>query len=758
MPTDLPTRGAAHLALRRWWHVALASTITLLAVLLGFGAPAAAHADQGRDDPAPPLIVVGLGSLRWSEVDAHTTSNLWELLHSSDAHAGSIVVRATSSTTCPVDGWLTVSAGRRAGGAERGQPCAHMPITANPVRASAWPDYLHAAASSPYGAQPGTLGQVLAAGNIPAAALGPGAVVAITQPDGTLADPQLADGAPLVETTTRTATAGALKAGARLVVVDAASGIDDELRVRRTSSEAATAREVASAVDAQLGAVLQAARDADEPVRVIAMGLFDRYRVPSLHVYAAATITGSQSAPGQTLAALTSAATRQPALTQTTDLLPTIATHFHLSLPTTAVGSPIVAADTQLRAADLAADQADYNLHLDRSRAAVPWFYPLYLIAIFALLIASAVTFATPMRSRISARSHLALAFAALTCASMPLGVYLVDQLPWWRTDASTSLVLVGVSLAAALLAGIALGIGGARHVALPAGLLGAALWMVLVVDALLGAPLQRTALMGSFATVGGRFYGVNNTSFVLLAASGLLTAALFAERSRSPRRGAIWFVVIGLITVVVDGAPAIGADFGGPPALVPAFVIAALLAAGVRLGWWRVVSVLGATGVIVTAIALVDYWQPEAERTHLGRLVQSVVDGEAGQLILRKAGANLSILFSSYFTLSALASTAFLIVLYLASRPGAKKRHVAWRYRWVMDRNAGLPARIATLRPTAIGMATAFTLGFMLNDSGSSIPATGLAFALPALLATIHLLAAKHTAGLPARGTKRHR
>ncbi|MDO5700807.1 MAG: hypothetical protein Q4P36_04975 [Bowdeniella nasicola] len=758
-----PARGAAHqppIGVRtdapHRWRARLAATLTaLLTVLIALAAPASAEPAPSRDEAPTPLILVGLGALRWSDVDPQTTPHLWGLMHAGDAHAGSIVVRALSSTTCPADAWLTVSAGRRAAGAPRGEACAAMPIASSPIRAEDWSDYLEAAATADYGAAPGTLGAMLADGAIRTAALGPGAVLALTQPDGSLADPDLATSAPLTASRALDATRAALDSGARFITVDAASGVDEEQRVYPAVPTApayddAAAREIARTLDSHLGAVVQAAREAGGPVRVIAAGLSDRYRRPSLHVYAAGTITGPAASDSPTVATIASAATRQPALTQTTDVLPTIATHFGLPLPSSAVGSPIHSSGTHLSAELLAADQADYDLHLDRSRAAVPWFYPLYLFAVFALVSASALTLAEPLRRRLEPSIHRSLAFAALTCQAVPLGVYLVDRLPWWRLTSTTAFVLAGVALASAAVAALALSLTCLRrtcHVALPAGLLGATLWMVLVIDALLGAPLQRTALMGSFATVGGRFYGVNNTSFVLLTASGFITAALCAHLLSSRRARAAAFVVVGLITVVIDGAPSIGADFGGPPALVPAFTIGALLVAGVRLTWQRVLGVLLATGAVVAAISLADYARPAAERTHLGRLVQSVVDGEAGQLIYRKAAANLSILFSSYFTLAALVAVAFLAVLYLASRPGTAGAAPARSYRWVMDHQDGLPAAISVLRPTAIGLAVALALGFALNDSGIVIPAIGLGLALPALLSAIHLMAARDAA-----------
>ena len=63
--------------------------------------------------PGESLVVVGLGGLSWDDVNAKDTPVLWGLLR--DGSAASVSVRAVDPTTCPADGWSTVSAGEAAG-------------------------------------------------------------------------------------------------------------------------------------------------------------------------------------------------------------------------------------------------------------------------------------------------------------------------------------------------------------------------------------------------------------------------------------------------------------------------------------------------------------------------------------------------------------------------------------------------------------------------------------------------------------------
>ena len=81
--------------------------VAFLAVALG-AVPAAA------DDDAPAasdLVLVGVGGLHWSDVDRTTTPTLWRM--NTEGSVGSISVHTGSPVTCPVDAWLTISAGRR---------------------------------------------------------------------------------------------------------------------------------------------------------------------------------------------------------------------------------------------------------------------------------------------------------------------------------------------------------------------------------------------------------------------------------------------------------------------------------------------------------------------------------------------------------------------------------------------------------------------------------------------------------------------
>jgi hypothetical protein len=104
--------------------------------------------------------------------------------------------------------------------------------------------------------------------------------------------------------------------------------------------------------------------------------------------------------------------------------------------------------------------------------------------------------------------------------------------------------------------------------------------------------------------------------------------------------------------------------------------------------------------------------------RTHLGRFVQQVLDGEAGTVVARKAAANLRILVGGPLPL--LLVVAALAAAWLV-RPGG------------LLRGGALPtAAPAALRPGLTAAALALAIGTVVNDSGVAVPAAAAAVLVP--------------------------
>jgi hypothetical protein len=302
---------------------------------------------------------------------------------------------------------------------------------------------------------------------------------------------------------------------------------------------------------------------------------------------------------------------------------------------------------------------------------------------------------------------------AALAGAAVLGASYLANLVPWWRAGVPLLALLAVVAPMSVLVAVVAR--SRVQGVAGPAGAVCAFVAAVVLADLVTGAHLQMSSVAGYSPLVAGRFAGIGNVAFGVLAAAVLLATGVAFRR-------ALPIASVGVVTVVVDGAPPWGSDVGGVLALVPAFVLLAMLRTGTRVSLLRLAAAGAAGAAVVTAFALADWSRDPAERTHLGRFVQDLVDGTAGQLLSRKAGAVLDLLVAS--PVSPLLPFVVAGAAYLVVRPpdplaAAFTAAPAWRH--------GL---------LALGLAA--LLGFVLNDSGAAVPALALCVAVPATVAVV--------------------
>ena len=617
-------------------------------------APAAAQDDAAR----PGVLVVGVAGLRWDDVGAQTPA-LQRLAET--GAVGALSVKARPPVSCAADGWLTLGAGTRAD-AFRSRPLPCGPDL------DLGTDLLARNADTPDGARPGALAQALQRRY---ATTGPGALVAM-QGEG-LGAARGGQRQPVVVVDAGTVDAGTVDAGS----------IDD-------GDRAAGLRRV----DAQVAAAL-ADRPAGVDLLLVGVSAGTGESTAHLHV---AMATGPSFPRG----ALRSASTRRAPYVQLTDVAPTVLTVLGQPVPAVMDGRPWQVSGTAPSVAELV--DLDRKAQAQRS-ATVPFF--VVLLAVPLLLLVGL------LRRRPAAAELVALTGVAALGTS-----YLANLVPWWRAEPPLLGLLAVVVPSALLVATGAVRVLRRRMdpegPALAAQLVCGAVAAVLLVDLLTGAHLQLSSVAGYSPLVAGRFAGIGNVAFGVLAASLLLAA--------SRLRRAASLAVVGLVAVVLDGAPPFGSDVGGVLALVPALVLLALLRTGRPVTVVRLALAGAAAAAVTIGFALADFARPERERTHLGRFVQDVADGTAGQLLARKADAVLELLLLSPVT--AALPLVVAAAAYAVLRPPAPLRQAfeavpGWRH--------GL---------LAVGVAA--LLGFALNDSGAAVPALALCVALPATAAVV--------------------
>ncbi len=706
---------------------ALGLALTVLAGVVALPTPA--HSHQATAAPESPVVVVGTTGLRWDDVDPERTPNLWNLLERGSV--ADISIRNVRTAACPVDGWLALSAGRRAGDEARGATGAQCrPITDPAFRGETavvdrWATYLETAAEGSFEAEPGLLGQSLRAAGVEVAAIGPGAAIALSGEDGLVDGQYFArplDPAALEE---RVAEA---QESAQLVVVDLGSVRDPEDLAETDPDQARGERaDQVQRLDERLGVVLDTVPGTSS---LLVASLADSGHTPHLQLVAATGPTpSSASADRYGPSMLGSRSTRQDGLTQATDLMPTVLELVGADVPSGLPGSTVL----PVGGGQASATERFRSL-IDLSEAAlavqplVVWFFNGLVIAQILLYGGAALALKNNWGGIDGRRRVLGiLRRIAVVFAAVPVSTFLANLVPWWRSEFDLAAVVGSVLVAVAVVSTVAL-LGPWRDRRLgPMGFVAGMTSGVLALDVATGSTLQISSLMGQQPVVAGRFYGLGNVQFALFATGALLLACALADAAlkRGRRRVAVGVVAaIGVVATVIDGTPGIGSDFGGPPAMIPAFTLLTLLVAGVRVTWRKVMLIGAGTAVAVVLLSVADWLRPASERTHFGRFVQSVIDGGAMPVIERKALQNWEILTGSWLTVLVPFGAVFIGLVLM--RPSA----------WGAPALQRTYEEAPTLRHALVALLVMLGIGFAVNDSGTVVPAIGATLAIPLLIA----------------------
>jgi len=737
----------------------------LLALLAGSAGPAAAATDE--EERADRVLTIGVPGLVWSDLDPQRTPHLWALAE--DSAIGALSVRAGRSTTCLLDGWATLGAGNRArypGPVEPVDPAPSTPLPETADGATPAPAPVDTRlsycglqeqvaevaldepertvarvaadpATARFGAEPGALGQAVSCSTVigRAAALavaGEGSRFtvhdALPVDDADLA--ALLDACPL-----SLVSLGALSDAA----APGADATDD--------GTVPTARQAAvQAVDAAVGRLRTAVDTLPGETLLLLQGIAEvNGGRPQLHV-------GMALGPGTTPGWISSASTGRAPFAQLIDVAPTVLRALGLDTPASMNGQPFTVTGGRPPLAEALAELDRANtravVHY-RSTGATFW---LLVVLDAAVLAAGLLTLGGWDRGRLAGRDGSrarlrswlrrrgrvrgappVLQVLSLGAAALPVSTYLANLVPW-ELSGSPRWALAGSVLVSTLLVTAVAALGPWRHRRLgPAVVVLAITLATLAGDVLTGSHLELDGLLGYDPIVAGRFVGYGNLSFGLLSVSALLltaaaTAALVRRGGEATRRR--WLLPVlaaGALCVLLIGAPSLGRDFGGVLAAVPGFGVLGMLLARIRVTVTRLVGVLAVAVVVVGSVAVLDWLRPAGERSHLGRFVAQVIDGQAWTVVSRKAEANVSILLGS--PLAWLLPVALVAAGWLL-RPGGLLRSRPGRPA------AGLPVEdVRVLRAGLTAVALSLTLGALVNDSGVALPATAATLLVPLLV-----------------------
>jgi hypothetical protein len=245
----------------------------------------------------------------------------------------------------------------------------------------------------------------------------------------------------------------------------------------------------------------------------------------------------------------------------------------------------------------------------------------------------------------------------------------------------------------------------------------GAAILVILLVEAVTGWWGAVTPLVGGGQLDGGRFFGMPNAMIGLV-----LGAALYVALRLTPATGAVLLAVCA----VVAGSPWTGANFG---AAITLFAAAGLWL-GVRGGrpWWTTVLLSGVTTVVGMAAVSVMHRYLTERPTHVTAFLRDTAGPLAAiERFVDRLGIGFDLIGDSPFVLIPIVGV--LVLLVLVARPPA----------WLAATFAASDAWHDMLVVLLLGSIVAY----VANDTGAAALGFGFVLALAGVLA-VSLAAAR--------------
>lgn len=737
--------------------------VFLLVGLVGL-AGGCTGATERSVEPAAKVLVISLPGVTWAELERNDLPHLEALVHrSAVADLSTRIGRGPASSTAA---YLTLGAGTRAvvpgidGGVALNPDELHGGVPAAEIlkrRLGATPSgiayipvgaTLDANAHSAYGAEPGLLGDLLAAHDVrravianadaaegfptdeppPDGAYARSAATALMGSDGIVPAGSVGRGlltddadAPFGRRYDQAAVLSAFDAawtpaGPAVVLVEASD----------LSRAAAYAGRTTPAQGAHLRAEALASTDA------LVGELLDRIGPDDAVLALSPTARSglgmvSLRAPGIRSGLLQTASTRRAGYVYLADVAPTILQLVGIDAPDGMEGRPFtVSSSTGNRIDRLRHQAADAATRDARLPTVVE-------VVIGLLVVLVGLTWWDERRGS-SATARRRLGATAVVLLGLVPGTFLAGLVPATR---SSDLAYGAVVGAVAALVGL-VGARADRRRPGTGGLVGVgAILLVIGTDVLVGAPLQVNSVFGYSMAVAGRFTGIGNLAFALFGAAGICAVVLLHDRDgdRSLRLGAVLLAAVA----AVEGLPVLGADVGGVLSMVPAFLLTLRALRGRPIRGRDVAGALAAGLATVVAFGVIDSALPASWQTHLARLGGHLVGGRFGtvdDILLRRLRAS----FGAGDQLTWTLVIGLVVVAALQAALVALRR--------VGPDRPG-PARPPAVVALWVGLGTLAGLGLVANDSSVAVPATMLIVIVPVLV--LRRLRDRGAAGAPA-------
>lgn len=737
---------------RRSRH-AIAILVSALALALLIPLPA-----QAREHPRV-LVLISSG-LSWSDIDPAEKEGKEFLEALGTARVANLTRHNAAKTTCPLDGYLSLSTGMRVTPTKaRAQGhCPEIPALGDGVfSAAALKEWQKDAARQNEQAVPGTLGKSLAEQGKKVVAIGPGASVAAMDNSGRVANYR-----PRATAEELTSQVKVALEDAEVTIVDVGLvSSNSAIKVSSTSLNATPADGLPGAdrtdkprskqVLASLTAALKAAQAAD---LVFGLDVADHSATPHLGM-------AFTRAHGEKPGIIRSSSTRQLGLVSTVDFTSRILDATGANAPEYLVGGTFSVARDYGMAGNL-----DWlrNQALRSDQASILQARFIVLTGIILLAAVGLLVFLLRREYLgLSSRSRKVIVLLCLSASLLGPASFLASNIPAGILGGTGGnftanvlqmsvplltvqffLLLIAISLALAVFC-LAAGKVVARCWAglqFSAPVLVAATLVIiwLLVSLLTGSPDQISAMFSSAATAATRFYGLNNNKYsflfaAVLALECLVLAPAVAKFPERRRRYFLYGFTLLTVAVILDGFPWLGADVGGPLAMILGIGITLNWVLGKKVGSGKVVALIVAAFLASSLFVLVDKLASPPARTHFGRFISEVANGGGGIIVKRKAEAMLNTFGGSLiFTVLVILGAGVTIWYLIRRKRGASASGVASRPHARLGGGLSTLNRIPGAAYFAKGVLLTSVLAALTNDSGALILVCAGLFTLPAL------------------------
>mgnify|MGYP000956007662 CR=1 FL=1 len=675
--------------------------------------PVAASTAQAATGGKRRTVVVITGGVRWDQLDHARAPNLAQL--GASGAMANLVPLATRGAPCPVDTWLAFSAGRQI--SERAisttPTCAQPPAAAGDVLPN-WDRYTRALAATDPKARLGRFAESLRKAGVSTHSIGDGGAYVLANGSGDVPANHTPNPLTVKELGEETARSAA-KYDLTIVDADAESYASDQERdaARQLFQEQrkelendqqqptptptdGIGPENPTPPDTVDGSTLQPDRRAFSAIntlrvesilervpagtRVVIMSAVDIDTYSYMQLFVMADVSAKSRLIPVGLAG--SDSVRHEGLIQMLDVVPTLFEWVGADR-TGIAGSPISVARTAAACeqsqpcyTNRVDELADQSLHANKMRTFRGEFVQYMTWAAIGYFVLSLFFFARRFyASTLGRRRAYAKLWQwlGLTLSALPLASLVANYFDWWSASRPYVALFGGSWIGAAAVAAAALPLSRLHSLA-PLAVVSCSTAALVAIDAATGSELMADSPVGFNLLTAARFYGIGNEAYALLASGALIGLAFLGVSLRRwggiAAGGAVLF--IGLAIGAIDALPSMGADFGGVLSFVPALGLLVLLVAKLRLSWRRLLVVGTVTMGAAVAIAVADWMRPAESRTHLGRFVQSVADGDMFGVVGRKLSTNIRLLSASTHRWVVLAALLlfFLCLIHLVRVP----------------------------------------------------------------------------------------